>query len=196
VRNRDYQREVESLLKKTFVPVGYQITNNVELDPVPESAKYEALNFSLNNKRIVYRKAKVTLDRPGAFLAVWQRPKSGGITGNKPIPLTTSQLDYLFIQVESDDSISKEHRQGASSGLFIFPVSLLIDKGVISTAKKKGKTGFRVFPPWSQDRGSAGTKVFSESGKKTQRWQMPFFLAVDDKGLIDSYTLRKLLDNK
>jgi len=79
--------------------------------------------------------------------------------------------------------------------MFIFPISLLIAKGIVSSVKNKGKTGFRVFPPWSQDRGISGSKVFSESGKKTQRWQIPFFVEIDENGLIDPCELNKLLSH-
>jgi hypothetical protein len=192
--NKKYRDELEALLVNVFVPAGYQITQKVELDSVPESAKYEALNFSLNDKRIIYRKGKVTLDRPGAFLAIWQRPHSED--GNKPIPLTSSQLDYLFIQVESHTSITEELEHRPKYGMFIFPISLLIAKGIVSSLNSKGKTGFRVFPPWSQDRGIVGTKVFSESGKKTQRWQIPFFVEIDENGLIDPDELQQLLSDK
>ena len=194
--NKIYRDELESLLVKVFVPAGYQITKKVELDPVPESSKYEALNFSLNDRSIVYRKGKVTSDRPGAFLAVWQRPGLESANGNKPIPLTSSELDYLFIHVESHSNISEALEHRSKYGMFIFPVSLLIEKGIVSSVKSKGKTGFRVFPPWSQDRGIVGTKVFSESGKKTQRWQIPFFLEIDDNGLINSCELNKLLNKR
>ncbi len=191
--NRNYCDELESLLTKEFVPAGYQITQKVELDSIPESSKYEALNFSLNDRNIVYRKGKVTSDRPGAFLAVWQRPPSEDLNSNKPIPLTSSDLDYLFIHVESHSNISEGLEHRSKYGMFIFPVSLLIEKGILASVKSKGKTGFRVFPPWSEDRGVVGTKVFSEPGKKTQRWQIPFFLDIDENGLIDSCELKKLL---
>ena len=194
--NKNYRDDLESLLVKMFVPSGYQITKKVELDPVPESSKYEALSFSLNNRRIVYRKGKVTSHRPGAFLALWNRPLLEDANGIKPIPLTSNELDYLFIQVESHSNILEELELGSQDGMFIFPVSVLIEKGIVSSSKSKGKTGFRVFPPWSQDRGIVGTKVFSESGKKTQRWQIPFFLEIDEKGLIDSSELNKLLNHK
>ncbi|PHR72416.1 MAG: hypothetical protein COA66_06810 [Arcobacter sp.] len=193
---KNYCADLESLLAKIFVPSGYQITKKVDLDPLPESSKYEALNFSLNNKRIVYRKGKVTSHRPGAFLALWKRPVLEDNMGNKPMPLTSSELDYLFIQVESHTSILEGLELGSQDGMFIFPVSVLIEKGIVSSSKSKGKTGFRVFPPWSQNRGIVGTKVFSESGKKTQRWQIPFFLKIDENGLIDSYELNKLLNHK
>ena len=194
--NENYRDKFESLLVKMFVPAGYQITKKVELDPIPESSKYEALNFSINDMSIVYRKGKVTSDRPGAFLAVWKRPTSEDVNGNKPIPLRSSELDYLFIQVESHSTILEELEPRSKCGMFIFPVSLLIEKGIVSSLKSKGKTGFRVFPPWSEDRGIVGTKVFSESGKKTKRWQIPFFLEIDENGLIDSCELNKLLNYK
>ena len=191
--NKNYRDELESLLIKVFVPAGYQITKKVEFDSVPESSKYEALNFSLNGQRIVYRKGKVTSERPGAFLAVWQRPHSLDAKGNKPIPLTPGELDYLWILVERNSDTPEELEPRSKYGMFIFPLSLLIAKGIVSSVKNKGKTGFRVFPPWSQDRGISGTKVFSESGKKTQRWQIPFFVEIDENGLIDPCELNKLL---
>ena len=191
----NYRDAFESLLIKGFIPAGYKITKGAALDPVPESSKYEALVFSLNHRNIVYRKGKVTPDRPGAFLAVWQRPPVGNLGGNKPIPLTSNELDYLFVQVESHSNIATKDilESRPMHGIFIFPVSLLIDKGIVSSSKSKGKTGFRVFPPWSDDSGFAGTKVFSESGKKTQRWQLPYFLKFNDKGLIDPYKLNEIL---
>jgi len=179
---KNYRDEVESLLRKYFSPLGYKITKAVELDSVPENSKYEALIFSLNERRIVYRKGNVTPDRPGAFLSVWQRPVLETDNGNKPIPLKSDELDYLFIQVEDE----------SDRGLFIFPVATLKEKGIVSSATKKGKTGFRVFPPWSQDRGVVGTKVFSESGKKTQRWQLPYFIEIAEDGSIDAGELTKI----
>jgi len=191
---KHYRDGLGSLIAKGFVPAGFKITKNIELDPVPESKKYEALVLALNNRNIVYRKGHVTPDRPGAFLAVWQRPSSPSINGNKPIPLRFNELDYLFVQVERhhDALNGEESIQGSKNGMFIFPVSVLIERGIVSSEKSKGKTGFRVFPPWSQDRGVVGTKVFSKSGKKTQRWQLPYFVAIDECGLIDPGELKRV----
>jgi len=190
--------ELTSLLTKVFVPAGYAITKSVAFDREAESSKYQALVFSLDDKKIVYRKANNTADRPGAFLAIWQRPSTGKINGNKPIPLTANELDYLFIHVERDASVAvnEERSNSAKQGMFIFPVALLIEKGIVCATNSKGKTGFRVFPPWSQDRGVAGTKVFSQSGKKTQRWQLPYFIEIDDDGLMDACKLRNVCNRK
>ena len=182
IKAKAYRNDVEALLIKNFSCVGYRLTEAVKVDTVPENSQYEALKFSLNGKRIVYRKGKVTPGRPGAFLSVWQRPILEAGNGNKPIPLKSDELDYLFIQVECE----------SDRGLFIFPVATLKEKGIVSSAHKKGKTGFRVFPPWTQDRGIVGTKVFSESGKKTQRWQLPYFIGIDKDGSIDAGELAKL----
>ncbi|NQZ90439.1 MAG: MepB family protein [Colwellia sp.] len=195
---KNYRDEFESFLIKGVIPAGYKITKAVELDPVPESSKYEGLVFSLDNKDIVYRKGKVTPDRPGAFLAAWQRPSLDNIDGNKPIPLKSDALDYLFIFVEEHSSLTTNELlvNRLKHGMFIFPVSLLIEHGIVSSTKNKGKTGFRVFPPWSDNRGIAGTRVFSDSGKKTQRWQLPYFIEINDDGLIDKCKLNNVLRSK
>ncbi len=197
MKNSDYRNALTSLLQKNFVSAGYEITQTPVLDPAPENAKYEALTFTLHNKNIVYRKANVTPDRPGAFLSVWQRP-SPTTASNKPIPLISSDLDYLFVHVEEDANIerSAELIQKHKQGIFIFPTTLLIKKGIVSSDKGKGKTGFRVFPPWSSDRGVKGSKVFSTSGKKTQAWQLPYFLAIDEQGLIEPAALHGIFAHK
>ena len=193
---KNYRHEFNSFLIQQIVPLGYRVTRNVELDSVPENSKYEALNFSLDERKIVYRKGKVTSDRPGAFLSIRQRPSLENNNGNKPIPLSSNDFDYLFVQVENYSNITEELEHNSKYGMFIFPISILIEKGIVSSLKNKGKTGFRVFPPWSQSRGLNGTKVFSESGKRTQRWQLPYFLAIGEDGSIDSSRLLKILKHE
>jgi len=127
MESRNYRRKFEALLINSFMPAGYKISRKVALDPTPESSKYEALVFALDEYEIVYRKGKVTPDRPGAFLAVWQRPSSL-IDSNKPIPLKSNELDYMFVQVEEDS------KGGSKYGMFIFPVSVLIEKGIRYTS--------------------------------------------------------------
>jgi hypothetical protein len=189
-------KELEHLIINGFNSAGFSITEEIRVGTVPESAEYNALTFSLNEKRVAYRKGKVTPDRPGAFLSVWQRPEITGDSNNKPIPLNANDLDYLFVKVD-DYCISESAEETSNNpieGMFIFPVSLLIQKGVVSSPAKKGKTGFRVFPPWSNDRGISGTKVFSDSGKKTQRWQLPYFLSINENGSINILDLQKILN--
>ena len=177
LRNKNYLDELTFLLIKEFVPVGYKITRKVELDPLPESAKYEALNFHLNDRRIVYRKGKITSDRPGAFLAVWQRPPLENLTSNKPkpIPLTSDDLDYLFIHVESHSNISEGLEHRSKYGMFIFPVSLLVEKGILASVKSKGKTGFRVFPRGAKIEGMLVLRYFLSQVRKPNAGKYHFF---------------------
>lgn len=209
--NKNYYDKLTTLLVNTFVPAGYTITQPVQVDTIPQNSAYDALSFALNNKNIVYRKAKITPDRPGAFLTLWQRPSLAlHCKTNKPIPLTANDLDYLFVHVQlhpsltviqqslNIDEVDKNHdnqRHGTNEpyGIFIFPVALLIEKGIVYSNKSKGKTAFRVFPPWSQDKGEVATKVFSDSAKKTQAWQLRYFIAIDEHGFIDTGKLHKLL---
>ena len=124
----------------------------------------------MKNNKIFYREAKVTPDRPGAFLTLWQRPLAPEINNNKPIAIRSDQVEYLFVRVKESEN------DDAREGIFIFPVSILIEKKILSSSGVKGKTAFRVFPPWSADRGSKGMKIFSESAKNTQKWQIRYFL--------------------
>ncbi|SFV62176.1 hypothetical protein MNB_SM-4-1750 [hydrothermal vent metagenome] len=195
MEKNNYRDKLESLLIQAFISTGYKITKDVELCSIPESSKYEALNFSINNQNIVYRKGKITEDRPGAFLAVWKRPSVSNT--NKPIPLQSNELDYLFVEVEEHSNITSNETliSNPKKGIFVFPVSILLKKGIISSETKKGKTGFRVFPPWSEDRGLVGMKIFSESGKKTQRWQLPYYIEIDKNGLLDFIKLKEIFEN-
>ena len=184
-----YRNELSNLLKDVFLPAGYELTSDVELDIVPENSKYSAFNFSLNNQRIIFRKAKVTPDRPGAFVTVWQRPESPIDNNNKPIPLKSTQLDYLFVRVQKHGEAVKKR-----DGFFVFPVSVLIKKSIVTLENGKGKTGFRVFPAWSADRGTNGMKVFSDSGKKSQAWQLPYFVEIDKNNFVDKDLLNNIFN--
>jgi len=176
-----------SNLLRSLIDAEYKLTESFQLESLPEAKQYDGATFRLNNKKCVYRKGKVTADRPGAFLALWKRPHFSS-ESNKPISLTEEDIDYLFINVKEHTVMGQGNQkiEKPKVGVFIFPASLLIEKGIIASAKHKGKTGFRVFPPWSGNRGDVATKVFSESGKKTQTWQLPYFVEVYEDGSFDS----------
>jgi hypothetical protein len=159
----------------------------IQVDPIPENSKYSAMSFSIGGDDIIYRKGKVTPDRPGAFLTLWQRPDSSS-TCNKPIALRPDQLDFLMVEV------SEIQKETPRSGFFLFPENLLISKKILSENGNRGKTAFRVFPPWSGDRGHIGMKVFSDSGKKTQKWQLPFFIETTPGQNTSNSSLAKILN--
>jgi hypothetical protein len=165
----------------------FESSKSFLVDPIPENSNYDAITFICNNNQFYYRKAKVTPDRPGAFLTLWQRPESKEVS-NKPIAITEEQLDFLVIQINELSCLKPR------KGIFIFPKNLLVKKKILSKEGSKGKTGFRVFPPWAGDRGTLGMKVFSDSGKKTQAWQLPYFIELTNN--IESEKLKRILNNE
>jgi len=58
------------------------------------------------------------------------------------------------------------------SGQFVFPKSELINKGIITTKKKGGKRGFRIYPEWDI--------ATSKQAKKTQKWQLKYFFKLEE----------------
>ena len=57
-------------------------------------------------------------------------------------------------------------------GQFVFPKSVLIAKGIISTTTKEGKRGFRVYPSWDVAK--------SKQAIKTQQWQLDYFWILNE----------------
>ena len=185
--------ELLIILQNNFAPSGYKLPNADELIPHNQNAQYHGYAFTLNQKRIIYRKAKVTPDRHGAFLALWKRPAD--LSNSKPIPFA-NEFDYLLVAVSSD-GLTTINNQVANiqKGFFLFPVELLVKKGIVTGRNHKGKTAFRVFPPWSESRALKGTGEFSNSAKVTQRWQCDYFLNQNQHGLVDIIKLNNILAN-
>jgi hypothetical protein len=76
-------------------------------------------------------------------------------TGNGPIePFNESdQIDFYTVTMRSENKL----------GQFVFPKSLLIKKGIISTRKKEGKRAFRIYPNWYVAK--------NKQAERTQKWQ-------------------------
>jgi len=119
-----------------------------------ESAEYDALTFRLNGQFVCYRQAKITPAKTGQFVTLWKRSEAGPI---EPFSVTDT-IDLVIISTRKDEQ----------SGQFIFPKAVLAARGIISTAQKEGKRGFRVYPPWD----IPGSK----QAQQTQAWQLPYFL--------------------
>lgn len=121
-----------------------------------ESIEYDACSFMLNNLRVIYRSSKITPKKIGQFVTFWKRNKE-----EVTAPLhETDVLDFYVINV----------RKNKRFGQFVFPKSILISKGILSTDEKDGKRGFRVYPSWDV--------AINKQAIKTQIWQLDYFYEV------------------
>ncbi len=121
-----------------------------------EGKEYDACKFELNGMKIICRSSKITPKKIGQFVTFWRR-NIEGITE----PFNESdKIDFYVINVSSKNNF----------GQFVFPKSELINKGIITTEKKDGKRGFRVYPKWD--------KTQNKQADKTQKWQLNYFYEI------------------
>ncbi len=123
-----------------------------------ESKEYDACRFELNGRKIISRNSKITPKKVGQFVTFWKR------NGNGPIePFEENdQIDFYAVNVRTENEF----------GQFVFPKSVLIKKGIISTEKKDGKRAFRVYPSWEN--------VNNKQAERTQKWQLDYFYEINN----------------
>ncbi len=134
-----------------------------------ESKEYDASRFELNGLKIITRNAKITPKKVGQFVTFWKRNENGPI---EPFN-DTDRIDYYTVNVRTESAF----------GQFVFPKSVLIKKGIISTQKKEGKRAFRVYPNWDVTK--------NKQAERTQKWQLNYFYEIntltDFKRVIELY---------
>lgn len=127
-----------------------------------ESKEYGAYRFQLDCSHVVFRVAKTTPTKIGQFVTLWKRPEIGTTASNKPKPLHfQDNIDFVVIHTWSE----------SLNGQFIFPTSVLVEKGIITGENSKGKTAFRVYPPW--------TSPVAKQAVRTQKWQQHYFVDLE-----------------
>ena len=141
-----------------------------ELIAEDESQEYGACTFRLNKLKIKFRVSKITPTKTGQFVTIWKRNKEG-IT--QPFDLI-DEIDFVIISSQNGDNF----------GQFIFPKSVLLDKGIMTGNGKKGKRGIRVYPPWDI--------ATNKQASKTQSWQTKYFLTIKNHNSTD-LNLTKIL---
>ncbi|MDM1298596.1 MepB family protein [Empedobacter falsenii] len=123
-----------------------------------ECDEYVGYNFNVNEFSIKFRKAKITPKKVGQFVTLWKRN-----TAKQTEPFDENDVfDYYIITAEDDSKL----------GFYIFPKSILIEKHILTSAKKEGKRGFRVYPNW--------VKPENKQAEKTQNWQQDYFVEIID----------------
>lgn len=167
LRNSDLPADLASIQELLFDKSGLQISS---FQTDPESQEYAACSFRLNQKHIRFRTSKITPKKTGQFVAIWKRNQKG-IT--QPF-VKSDPFDYLLISARHEKNF----------GLFIFPKTTLIGEGII-TDKKEGKRGMRIYPPWDH--------APNKQAKKTQEWQIKYFLRLEEGVIPNPGYLKKLL---
>lgn len=138
----------------------------------PESKKYDACQFELNGLNIISRSAKTTPKKAGQFVTFWKRNGKGPIEPyNK-----NDRIDFYTVSVRTENEF----------GQFVFPKSVLIQKGIISTDRNEGKRAFRVYPNWDLAK--------NKQAERTQKWQLNYFYKINDS--TDLNKVVKLYKNK
>ncbi len=153
--------------KLVYDPSAYKIEQFL---PENESLEYGACSFTLNNRFIKFRTAKITPTKAGQFVTLWKRNEAG-ITQ----PHDINDIFDLYII-----SVRKAHLFGQ----FVFTKSCLVRHGILSVPGKEGKRGFRVYPPWDTTE--------NKQAQKTQQWQRDFFLEINDGSSLDVGCVRLL----
>jgi hypothetical protein len=135
-----------------------------------ESKEYGAFVFELNNKRIKFRVGKITPTKVGQFVTLWKRIGDGVI---QPHDLA-DQFDFFVISV----------RNAEHFGQFVFPKTILYEKGIVSKEGKGGKLGIRIYPPWDITE--------SRQAKQSQAWQLKHFFGIQPNESVDIDRVQKL----
>ncbi|MDQ0782010.1 MepB family protein [Chryseobacterium sp. W4I1] len=134
-----------------FQPLGLKLLN---MEEDRESSEYSGCSFMLDRLNIKFRTSKITPTKTGQFVTIWKRDENG-----ETAPFDSDDpYDFYLISGSRDNN----------RGIFIFPKEILVEKGILSHGKKKGKRGIRVYPSWDP--------AESKQAMATQKWQTAYFL--------------------
>lgn len=161
---------LKTMKESVYDPCGLAFSNFTQHS---ESVEYEACSFELNGKKIQHRVSKITPTKTGQFVAIWKRNQEG-----KTEPYHSSdELDFMCIT----------SLRGDYFGQFMFPKSVLIEKGILTTNTKLGKRGMRVYPPWDV--------ATNQQARKTQAWQLNYFFTVNTESFSEFESIKEFFAN-
>ncbi|MDI6022419.1 MepB family protein [Leucobacter sp. UT-8R-CII-1-4] len=119
------------------------------LAPETQNSDYESAQLEINSQLWHIRTARITPNKPGAFLAFWRRALDG----------TTEPFSGDDECVGLKVFVS----EGDRFGVFSFTREHLLSLRVVSAPGIPGKRGFRVYPSWCE--------ALNPQASRTQRAQ-------------------------
>ncbi len=140
--------QVEQILLQHFNISFINLTKDEECN------EYDGFNCKTTIDNIKYRKAKITPKKSGQFVTLWRRNEKG-IT--EPFTIDDA-FDFYIIAAKISNEL----------GCFIFPKNVLAEQHILSTAKREGKRGFRIYPEWDIPT--------NKQAEKTKLWQNKYFI--------------------
>ncbi|WP_236974087.1 MepB family protein [Membranihabitans maritimus] len=141
------------VIKNIYDQIGFVI---FDFFPELEGKEYNACQFTVNGRKVLCRNAKITPKKKGQFVTFWKRLEKGSIA-----PFSdTDPIDFYIVNVSKEKFF----------GQFVFPKSVLIEKGIITTESKEGKRAFRVYPKWDSPT--------NKQSIRTQKWQLKYFYEI------------------
>jgi hypothetical protein len=159
--------DLAAILALVYQPLGFACSAP---QAEAESADYGACSFALDGALVRFRVAKTTPTKTGQFVTLWKRLGQGPI---QPFDRSDA-VDYFVVSA----------RTPYHFGQFVFPKSVLCDRGVVSVNGVGGKRALRVYPPWDT--------TTSRQAAATQRWQADYFLDLAPGRAIDGNRVRQL----
>ncbi|ASA21225.1 MepB family protein [Paenibacillus donghaensis] len=141
----------------------------------PQNSEYGAGLFQLNSKSVRFRVAKITPTKTGQFVVFWEKDADHK---NQAFSYENAP-DLLVINVFNPTT--------NDLGQFVFPKDVLVKHKILTTAAAKGKMAIRVYPSWDTPT--------SKQALATQKWQLPYFIIVDNKNEIQIQELNRLYFN-
>jgi hypothetical protein len=148
-----YHHDLKLANELAYAPSGMKL-ESMKLES--ESQEYGATTFTVMNKKIKFRVAKITPTKVGHFVAIWKR--ENGIT--KPHDIEDPYDFFVISALDKDDF-----------GQFIFNKSALLENKLITSESTAGKRGVRLYPSW--------VKAPSKQSKKSQELQCKSFIEID-----------------
>ena len=136
-----------------------------------QNADYGAGVFELNSKTVRFRVAKITPTKIGKFVAFWEKDE---VNKNQAFSYDNA-TDLLVVNTFNEKG---------DFGQFIFPKEVLLKQNVLKTTDSKGKMAIRVYPRWDN--------TISKQATATQKWQLQYFISMNDIKSISRHELLKL----